>query len=525
MAPPQQKEDLSRRSFLALVGSMLAFLAGASIFHFWRRKTPSRLAGPNFERGHSLWKTLSEKNVSQAKKIPVVIIGGGVSGLSAAWYLLKERFTDFRLFELENKVGGNAQWGENRLSRYPWGAHYLPTPGRDAHYVRMLLEEMGVYKNGKYNEEALVHEIEERLFIYGNWQPGLLPLMGARESDRAQIQKFFDVIAGFRHAHGKDGKPAFTIPLALSSRDPRFTRFDGMTAQAFLDTHGITSKRLVWYVDYVLRDEYGSNRSNTSAWALIHYFAARGDAHNLVWPEGNGFLTEYLRRKTESHIQCATTLRHIEKIGKGYRLSFINHETNSEEIVEAQKIIYAAPKFTLPYVYPQLSSAKKESAKALTYSPWLTVNLLVNHIADETPAWDSVFFGSASLGYVVAEHQRMGKTPHTRSLTFYHAFDADDTLASRKHLLSLKAEDALRMALDELRPAHPHIDEQVEDAGVFRWAHGMVRPVPGFLTHGAREVLATVDTNFFGAHSDLSGISNFEEAQFQGISAAIKALI
>jgi hypothetical protein len=98
-------------------------------------------------------------------------------------------------------------------------------PGEDAVYVRELLSDMGVYVNGKYGEEFLVHENEERLFIYGNWQPGLVPLMGARTDDRSQIERFFKEMAKFRNLRGRDGRRAFTIPSALSSADPRFTAF------------------------------------------------------------------------------------------------------------------------------------------------------------------------------------------------------------------------------------------------------------------------------------------------------------
>ena len=68
------------------------------------------------------------------------------------------------------------------------------------------------------------------------------------------------------------------------------------------------------------------------------------------------------------------------------------------------------------------------------------------------------------------------------------------------------------------------IEDYIEEVGIYRWAHAMVRPVPGFIWGAPRESLGDIDRNFFGAHSDLSGMSNFEEAQYQGIEAAKKAL-
>ncbi len=490
------------------------------------RRTPvrPRFVGPALDRGHKLREPYAPIAAPVRQAVAVAIVGGGISGMSAAWYLQKKGQADFRLFELEDRAGGNAQWGENRNGRYPWGAHYLPTPGSDAIWVRELLAEMGIYKNGRFSEEALVHETEERLFIYGNWQTGLVPLMGARETDRKQIERFFETMAGFSAARGGDGRRAFTIPLALSSTDAKFTQYDNLTAADWLENRGITSQRLLWYIDYVLRDEYGSNRHNTSAWALLHYFAARSESHNLVWPEGNGYIAEYLRKKLGNIIQAATALRHVEKTSRGYRLHFFNHATRSAEVMDARKIIFAAPKFILPWVYPALSSDRRAEAKSLVYSPWLTVNLLVNHFAENDPAWDNVIYGSRSLGYVVAEHQRAGKLPHALNLTFFHAFDEDDTLDSRRRLLQMTEGEALKMALDEIGRAHPRVHEFVESAGIYRWAHAMVRPTPGFLSRMRNGLLERIDEGFYGAHSDLSGMSNFEEAQYRGVMAARRVL-
>lgn len=517
--------DLSRRSFISILAGLGAVFAGAAWFGLRRRTPRVELKGPDAARGHALRTPLHPPTVpAGAQRIGTAIIGGGVSGLSAAWYLQKHGYRDFMVFELENRAGGNCAWGENRIGRYPWGAHYLPTPGSDAVYVKELLEEMGVYSNGQYSQDFLVHQNEERLFIYGNWQDGLVPLMGARQNDRDQIERFFAKMQQYRVARGRDGRRAFTIPVALSTADEKYTAYDRVTAKQYLDDLGISSQRLLWYIDYVLRDEYGSNRTNTSAWAMLHYFSARSHAHNLVWPEGNGYISEYLKKQVKDRLQCAMALRLITREPAGYRLHFTNHATQNSESVLADKVVFAAPKFVLPYVYPDLSPQQKASAQSFVYSPWLTVNLLVNQFGALNPAWDNVTFGSHSLGYVVAEHQRAGKLPHARTLTFFHAFDDNDTLASRRQLLRMTADDAYAFALKELQRPHPTIGNYVEDVGVYRWAHAMVRPIVGFHTSRARSLLTAIDRNFYAAHSDISGMSNFEEAQYQGVTAARQIL-
>lgn len=517
--------DISRRGFLKGLLGLIGLAAGLSWLKLGNKRVACRIEGPHLDRGHAVRQPFyPSSSGNNTRTIGTAIIGGGISGLSAAWYLQKKGKSDFALFELEDRTAGNAQWGENRNGRYPWGAHYLPTPGSDAVYVRELLTDMGVLANGKFSEEVLVHEPEERLFIYGTWQTGLVPWLGAREADREQMQRFLLETGKLRHARGRDGKRAFTIPLSLSSRDEKFRRFDRMTAQQYLEENKLTSQRLAWYIDYVLRDEYGSNRHNTSAWALLHYFAARSEAHNLVWPEGNGFIAEYLRKEVLTKISCSMALRQIEKVSGGYRLYFTNHREKRVDTISAQNIIFAAPKFVLPYVYPDLSAAYKARASQYIYSPWLTVNLLVNHFGPLEPAWDNVTFGSKSLGYVVAEHQRAGKLPHARTLTFFHAFDHDDTLQSRRRMWAMSAAEIADFALAELKKPHPEIENHVEEIGAYRWAHAMIRPVPGFLAARDRFDYSVIDRGFYAAHSDVSGMSNFEEAQFRGVEAARRVI-
>src|SRR5919205_2733364 len=45
--------------------------------------------------------------------VPVVIVGGGVAGLAAAWRLQSAGFNDFVLMELESAPGGTARSGSN----------------------------------------------------------------------------------------------------------------------------------------------------------------------------------------------------------------------------------------------------------------------------------------------------------------------------------------------------------------------------------------------------------------------------
>src|SRR5437870_10191091 len=164
--------------------------------------------------GHALRARASVPAPRRTERCPVVIVGGGIAGLSAAWRLRERGFSDFVLLEMNAQPGGNARWGENEITVYPWAAHYVPVPGPKAEYVRELFADLGALKNGQWEERYLAFSPQERLFLYGRWQEGIEPAVGLKQTDRHQFQRLENLFSEFRK------RGSFTVPLeiGLSSR-------------------------------------------------------------------------------------------------------------------------------------------------------------------------------------------------------------------------------------------------------------------------------------------------------------------
>src|ERR1041384_804609 len=151
--------------------------------------------------------------------IPLVIVGGGVAGLSAGWRLQNSGFKDFVLIELERAPGGTARSGSNGRIAFPWGAHYIPTPMKENTALVSLLEEMGVVEGKDQHgepvigEQFLCRDPEERVFYKGRWYEGVYLHAGESEDDHKQYQKFnaeLDQWISWRDARGRR---AFTLPV------------------------------------------------------------------------------------------------------------------------------------------------------------------------------------------------------------------------------------------------------------------------------------------------------------------------
>jgi glycine/D-amino acid oxidase-like deaminating enzyme len=494
-----------------LNGSRRQFLSAALVG--FARKTDRPVAGGFIDDGHGPGHRLRDRATFEAAKrsvkIPIVVVGGGIAGLSAAWHLDKRGFHDFVLLEMAEHAGGNAHWGENETSAYPWAAHYVPVPGKKATLVRELFEELGVLRNGVWEERYLCFSPQERLYLHGRWQEGIEPVTAATARDREDFARFASRMNEFR-ATGQ-----FTIPMELGAKA---SALDRISIADWLKHERLTSPYLHWYVNYACRDDYGALAADTSAWAGVHYFASRepDEKGPLTWPEGNGWITRRLLEKLSRYVRTGAMVHRIAHNGRKL------HVSSGDTDYIADFVIFAAPSFLAPYLWEGLPPFR-----TLSYSPWLTANLTLDRLPAEPnieTAWDNVIYDSPALGYVVATHQSL-RTHIDRSVwTFYWALAQGAPAENRRLLLEKDWNYWKDAILTDLERAHPDIRQCVSRIDILRLGHAMARPAPGFLESEERRRLTATSGNLLFANSDLSGFSIFEEAQYRGVKAAERAL-
>ena len=478
----------------------------------------------------------------EIRRVGVLIVGGGVSGMAAAWKLDKAGLDDFVVLEMEGEPGGNSRAGSSPLVPYPWGAHYLPLPTLESRAVRELLVEIGTLQGDAaaqspvYDENRLCATPQERVFRDGLWQEGLLPHLGVPAEERAQQRRFQQAMEGFKQARGRDGKRAFAIPMELSSRDPQWLALDRIPFSRWLDEQGFTAPTLRWLADYGCRDDYGLRSAQTSAWAGLHYFACRnGHAANatgdtvLTGPDGNSWLLRGLARRAGGRVTTGALVWRIEEGRQAVAVDcWLPAEGKSRRYL-ARQVVWAAPLFLLPRVWGGLPAPLAAAARDGDYAPWLVANL---HLADfpeerrgAPPAWDNVLYEGEGLGYVVATHQLIRRRLPGTVFTYYREFSDREPAAARRLLLETSRESWADGILAELERVHPDIRRHTTRLDVFRHGHAMRRPIPGSLWGSGRAALAAWSSPRMKlAHADLSGFSLFEEAQYRGVLAAERVL-
>lgn len=525
------KQSLVTVSALSLIPSFINTACSNT------KKITGTIINDNANAGHLIRDGFKGKS-TKIIEIPIAIIGAGVSGLSAANYLVKHQVKDFLVFDLANKYGGNSISDTNQTSAYPWAAHYLPIVNNSNTELIDFLHEHNIITGFDvqglpiYNEYYLCFDPEERLFINGQWQDGIVPNFGIPQKDKNEIARFFDLINEYKYKVGLDEKPVFEIPLSQASQDLEFKQLDTISFSTFLEKNNFKSSYLLWYLNYCCKDDYGSTLIDTSAYAGLHYFSARrAKAANadssavLTWPEGNAFLINKLSKSCTHAIKTDHLITSINIVNNKVDVVSYNTKTNECLTYRCNQAIVATPHYINQYILSNLPSFNKKNNNVLfEYTPWMVANITVSDLPEykgEPLSWDNVLYHSKSLGYVNACHQNVNKYNTTQVLTYYLPLVDLPVKEARKKAREKTHQEWVTEIVADLELAHKDIKNYITNIDIKIWGHGMIKPKSNFIFNTNKESLSkTIDNKLFFAHTDLSGISIFEEGFAQGISVA-----
>ena len=563
---------MNRRQFLQTTATLATAASASWLGYRYLSRPPSIAVNKiGLPLAHLLRDGQLNTAPSREHVCETLILGSGAAALSAAWYLARNGYTNFCIADGLERNGNNAAYaysGSLKMSKAnfseaktnateaplvaPSGAHYLAQPSAESSHIRQMLADFGIlqgYDNaGKpiYRDTDLVNAPDERLLINGAWQDGILPAPSQQDAD---TRRFFAQITQLLHAHGSDGRKIFAIPIVLSSQDAQWRALDRQTFAEWLAAQGYQSPRLLWYLDYCCRDDYGQGIDQVSAYAGLHYFTARGNEHApvLTWADGLNHLSEALRRhaqiqsraqlpdtreltfrQPESHPYIATQ---IDEQNDHVRVTLRHIRTGDTRLIRAQNVICAMP---LNIAQRIIQSPQRYGFAAdfrlPPSAPWLISNFVLHSFPAEPKrselAWDNIVYGSRGLGYVVASHQHIhvAKPGHTL-FTAYTALNHDSPANVRRQLLAAEPRDLLDIAAQDLLAAYgKRFWQHVAHIGITVRAHAMSVPSAGYLTQPTLLALRQHQSRLHFAHSDLSGYSVFEEAAWWGVEAAKRIL-
>jgi oxygen-dependent protoporphyrinogen oxidase len=421
----------------------------------------------------------------------VVIVGGGVSGLAAAYRL---RHRDFLLLEKEPHWGGNAYEMEFEGSTYATGSAFM---ARDE-YAYEFSKEIGLEPLPVNSPDASIILGE---LVPDTWGTGLDKLPYSR-TIRESFKKF--------------KKEMLAIDV-----DKRPAELDNTPFSDFMKDYPTELKQ--WWDGYG-PSNWGATSDRTTAGlaiqALQEMVEESGTDDRYTWPGGLGALTKKLADILEvTHKDRMQTGSTIVAVVPGKEEVQVTYLIGGEsKTVSAKAVIMATPKFITRRIVEGLPDKQSEAMQQIHYIPYPVVNLIFdkpvfNH------GYDTWCPGNCFTDFVVADwviQKQAGYRQKFNILSCYTPMKQQD----RSQLLTENgARGIAANVLRDFQKLMPKLNIDPVEVHIYRRGHPLYMSEPGLYTQVQPLARHAMDRVFF-ANTDSEGP---ESTTNGGILAAQRA--
>jgi protoporphyrinogen oxidase len=419
-----------------------------------------------------------------SKRYDVVIVGGGVSGLSAAYFL---RQHNFLLLEKEPHWGGNAYLEEYEGQAFSTGSAFAE---KDSEAFQ-LANELGL----KY----LPISSPDPTIVAGKW---VKDTWGAGLDELPYPVEVRESFKKFR---------AYILTLDTQKRAQEF---DNDPFTKYLKGYAPEIKQ--WWDAYG-PSNWGAKSEDTSALIAIQelqYIAAGGKGDpRVTLPGGNGALSrrlsETLAAKYKDQMQSGATIVGVAPQKDEVAVTFV--QDGELHTMAAKFVVMATPKFITSRIVDGLPDAQKEAMFSFRYCPYPVINMIFDKPV-YTRAYDTWCPGNSFTDFIVADwvlRSQPGYTQRSNILTFYTPLGEID----RGKLL--KEDTCRQIALNVLRDFQkllPEFNVDPVEVHLYRRGHPMFMPTPGTLTNLIPAASKPLDRVFFANTDSIGPVSDVSNA-------------
>jgi protoporphyrinogen/coproporphyrinogen III oxidase len=421
-----------------------------------------------------------------------VIVGGGVSGLTAA-YRLQHR--DFLLLEKEPHWGGNAYAMEYEGSTYATGSAFLT---KDEH-AYPFAKEIGLTPLPINSPDGSILRGE---LILDTWGDGLdkLPYSTSVRDGFKKFKK--EMLAIDVEKHGKE-----------------------LFSQPFSDfLKGYPAELTQWWDNFGPSNWGAASAETAAALAIGTLQEMAGESRaddRYTWPGGLGAITKKLAGILEAThkdrlVAGATTVAVVsekEEVQVTYMLG------GELKTVAAKAVIMATPKFITRRIVEGLPEKQSDAMHQIRYIPYPVVNLIFdkpvfNH------GYDTWCPGNSFTDFVVADwviKKQTGYKQKFNIISCYTPMKEDD----RVQLLSENgARKIAANVLSDFQKLMPGLNVDPVEVHIYRRGHPLYMSTPRLYTEIQPLARHAMDRVFF-ANTDSEGP---ESTTNEGIRAAQRAV-
>lgn len=413
-----------------------------------------QIEGDHFEICHQVRDGQNFSRPPVSKRYEVIIAGGGVSGLSAAYFMKDQGFL---LLEKEPHWGGNATMEEYQNQTFSTGSAY-DYKDTDSN---LLARELGL--------NSLPINSPDPTIINGKWVPDT---WGAGLDE---LPFSADVRASFKK---------FRSDMLRLADDKNQEQFDSIPLAKYLKGYAPEVKQ--WW-DCYGPSNYGAKSADASTMvALAELRDLAGMSSNdtrVTLPGGNANLarklTETLQAKYAERMIADATIVAVDPQKTEVHVTYAH--AGSLRTVAAKFVIMATPKLISARLVAGLSDDQTDAMRSIRYTPYAVVNLIFDKPVYNR-AYDTWCPGTSFADVVVSDWVSLRQADYKQKyniLTFYTPISELD----RNKLL--KTDGCRQIAANVLRDFEkllPEFNVEPLEVHLYRRGHGIFLSTPGIAT-------------------------------------------
>lgn len=381
---------MNRRDILKIFGAGLALTVVPSIIFFKksfnkisyllnlspidRKPTKDQYSGDNPTKAHAaLWdkegflKRKGIKELTPQEKTKLVIIGGGISGLSSA--LLLKDFEPI-ILEQANRFGGNSKGESWEGIDYSIGAAYFTKPSKDSD-IDLFFKEIGAnnYWKEKVEEDPVV--IDGRIFK-NFWN-------GESSSKKEQFKKLKDY---FLSVYNEETNPYPEMPIRNENNRDQIEALNSISFLQHCET--IIGEKLDPKIRAVLEhycwSSLGAGMNEISAAHGLNFYAAEFGPL-MIMPGGNSKIVELILKKLidllpVSNLRTDSLVFEVKNTKDGVLVSY--DQKGEIKTILAEKVIMSCPKFVVKNILVDIEDERKKAIDQIKYTSYLVANVCIN---------------------------------------------------------------------------------------------------------------------------------------------------
>jgi len=435
----------------------------------------TKLQGEHFNVCHQVRDGHSFPRPDATRKAEVVIVGGGMAGLSAAYFL---RNKDFLLLEKEEHFGGNAYQEEYAGQAYSTAAAY----DFRGSYSDQLAKEIGL---NLLPIDMPDPTIDNGAYTPDTWRSGLSQL----PYSKAVIDSFKKFVDD------------------MMKIDPRKS-IKELDARPFTEiTANYAPEIAKWWDAYGLSN-WGAVTEDTSAYIGVfdaQYLIKGDDSSRVILPGGLGCiskkLVDTLQPKYGERLLGGATVVAVVPDANEVRVTYFQGEKMTT--VAAKAVLMCTPKFITSRVVAGLPNDQKQAMRRMRYAPVPMINMIFDKQVYRK-GYDNWCPGNLFTDFIVADwtiRKQPGYDPKYEILTFY------TTLRESERGMLLEEEDCKEFAgkcLKQFQRLLPEFRVDPVEIQVYRRGHAMMMAVPDQYTVNRMIASRPMERVFFG-NSDSGG--------------------